>query len=80
MVKVFPANVFGPSYFRDLRGPFNSVKLMAVGGVNTENIKTYMNSGASAVAIGGSIFSKQRLESGDYSSIEKDLKKLVSAL
>jgi len=33
MVKVFPLGVFGPRYIKDLKGPFDKIKLMAVGGV-----------------------------------------------
>ena len=77
MVKVFPASVFGPAYFKELRGPLDKVKLMAVGGVKPQNIKEFFSCGASAVAVGGSIFSKERLENDDYSDIRADLIELI---
>jgi 2-dehydro-3-deoxyphosphogluconate aldolase/(4S)-4-hydroxy-2-oxoglutarate aldolase len=77
MVKVFPASMFGPTYFKELRGPFNNIKLMAVGGVKPDNINEYFSCGAQAVAIGGSIFSKERLDKDNYSEIENDLFELV---
>ncbi|MBN1117926.1 MAG: bifunctional 4-hydroxy-2-oxoglutarate aldolase/2-dehydro-3-deoxy-phosphogluconate aldolase [Bacteroidales bacterium] len=80
MVKVFPAGVFGPKYLKDLHGPLNEVKLMAVGGVNSETIVDYFKAGASAVAIGGSIFSKERLEKKQFNLITEDLKNLVAKI
>ena len=41
MVKVFPCGAYGPGYIRDLRGPFDQIPLVAVGGVTRENVKAY---------------------------------------
>jgi len=38
MVKVFPAKFFGPEYFREVKGPFGDVLLLACGGVSAENL------------------------------------------
>jgi 2-dehydro-3-deoxyphosphogluconate aldolase/(4S)-4-hydroxy-2-oxoglutarate aldolase len=54
MVKVFPAKFFGPEYFREIRGPFNQIGLLACGGVTPENMKDYFACGASAVTFGAS--------------------------
>ncbi len=80
MVKVFPASRFGPDYFKEVKGPFNEIKLMAVGGVRPENIMDYLRCGASALALGGSIFSTARLESGEFSEIAHDLKEFLSEI
>ena len=47
---------------------------MAVGGVNTNNIKDYLSSGADAVALGGSIYSLKRMENRLFSEIQNDIK------
>ena len=73
MVKVFPASQMGPGYFRQIKGPFDKVKLMAVGGVNPNNIKDYLGSGADAVALGGSIYSLERMENRLFAEIQKDI-------
>ena len=77
MVKVFPASQMGPEYFKQVKGPFDKVKLMAVGGVNPGNIKKYLGAGADAVALGGSIYSVQRMESGQFSEIQKDIEEFM---
>jgi 2-dehydro-3-deoxyphosphogluconate aldolase/(4S)-4-hydroxy-2-oxoglutarate aldolase len=80
MVKVFPASVFGPSYIKALKGPFDGIKLMAVGGVNLENIDEYFSSGADAVAFGASAFKKRWLESKDFASIGRLIGEYVKAV
>ena len=73
MVKIFPASQMGPSYFKQIKGPFDKIKLMAVGGVNPKNIKDYLTSGADALALGGSIFSIKRMENRLFSEIQNDI-------
>ncbi len=77
MVKVFPSSVFGPKYIKELKGPFNDVKLMAVGGVKLENIGEYFSNGASAVAFGSSVFRKEWFDKRDFKSIGSLVKKYV---
>ena len=79
MVKVFPAKFFGPAYFKEIKGPFNDIKLLACGGVTVDTIGPFFAAGADAVAFGASIFKKERFAAGDFSSIEKDIKALISA-
>ena len=73
MVKVFPISQMGPDYIKQVKGPFDKVKLIAVGGVNPSNIKKYLGAGADAVALGGSIYSLQRMENGKFLDIQKDI-------
>jgi 2-dehydro-3-deoxyphosphogluconate aldolase / (4S)-4-hydroxy-2-oxoglutarate aldolase len=77
MVKVFPASQMGPDYFKQVKGPFDKVKLMAVGGVNPGNIKKYLGAGADAVALGGSIYSVERMENGKFPEIQKDIEEFM---
>jgi len=80
MVKVFPAKFFGPGYFKEIKGPFNDIRLLACGGVTSENIKLFFESGASAVAFGASIFRKEWLERNEFSRIEEAIKELISKI
>ena len=80
MIKIFPSSAFGPGYMKALKGPFDGIKLMAVGGVNLENIAEYFSSGADAVAFGASVFKKRWLESKDFASIGKLVSEYVSAV
>jgi 2-dehydro-3-deoxyphosphogluconate aldolase / (4S)-4-hydroxy-2-oxoglutarate aldolase len=73
MVKIFPVSQMGPNYIKQVKGPFDKVKLVAVGGVNPSNIKKYFDAGVDAVALGGSIYSLQRMENGKFLDIQKDI-------
>jgi len=79
MVKVFPANRFGPDYFKEIRGPFKDIPLLACGGIRPNNIKSYFDAGASAVAFGGSIFNKEMIKNNDFKSIKQAIKDLILA-
>jgi len=80
MVKVFPAGIFGPRYIKELKGPFDDIRLMAVGGVTPENTSEYFSSGSDAVAFGGSVFRKEWLLEGDFEYIGKLVKRYVEAV
>lgn len=78
MVKVFPAGLFGPKYIKELKGPYDRIKLMAVGGVDMSNISEFFSCGADAVAFGASVFKKEWLEKKDFVSIGKLVKEYVN--
>jgi len=51
-VKLFPASLGGPGYFRALRGPFPQVPFVPVGGVDEDAARAYLAAGAVAVGVG----------------------------
>ncbi|RAM36740.1 bifunctional 4-hydroxy-2-oxoglutarate aldolase/2-dehydro-3-deoxy-phosphogluconate aldolase [Arthrobacter globiformis] len=53
--KLFPADVVGTSWIKALKGPFPSMAVVAVGGVNATNAASWIAAGASGVAFGSSI-------------------------
>ena len=68
IVKVFPANIVGPQFFRDLQGPFGEIPLLPTGGVTVENAGTYINSGALALGVGAGLLDWQNLD-GDFERV-----------
>jgi 2-dehydro-3-deoxyphosphogluconate aldolase/(4S)-4-hydroxy-2-oxoglutarate aldolase len=77
MVKVFPCGMFGPSYIRELHGPYDEISLVAVGGVNLDNLQDYFNSGASAVGVSSSLFGREALRDRDLTKISQNIKRFV---
>ena len=77
MVKVFPSNFFGPEYFREIKGPFNDVKLLACGGVKPQNMRSFFAHGADAVSFGASVFKKEWLLRKDFKKIGRSIKEYV---
>jgi len=80
MVKVFPAKFFGPTYLKEIKGPFNDIELLACGGVNYDNIKAFFANGASAVAFGASIFNPEWIKAGSFDRIEESINSLITSI
>jgi 2-dehydro-3-deoxyphosphogluconate aldolase/(4S)-4-hydroxy-2-oxoglutarate aldolase len=55
IVKIFPANHFGPRYFRDVHGPLPEVRLTPTGGVDLETTPAWIEAGAVAVGVGSAL-------------------------
>lgn len=72
-VKIFPANEFSYSYAKKIIEPMGDMSLMAVGGVNADNVDQILNSGYKFVGSAGGIFKKE-----DIINMDKD--KLTSSL
>ena len=80
MVKVFPCGVFGPEYIKELRGPFDHIPMVAVGGVNIHNIQKYFACGAAGVGIGDSLFGRKFLADKDLEGVAGNVKKFIEVL
>jgi len=80
MVKVFPAGSLGPGYIKALRGPFPDIPLMPTGGVSVESVPDYFRAGANAVGIGGEIFKREWLETGNIKAVTEAARAFVKAV
>ena len=78
MIKVFPCSVFGPRYIRELRGPFDSISLAAVGGVSVDNIGDYFEAGVEAVGVGTSLFGREALQQMNMDEIAHNVRNFIS--
>jgi 2-dehydro-3-deoxyphosphogluconate aldolase/(4S)-4-hydroxy-2-oxoglutarate aldolase len=76
-VKVFPASALGPAFFREIRGPFAHIPLMATGGVNLENAQAFMHFGVDALGIGGALIPKSDDEFDRCAEIAQRLLEIV---
>lgn len=54
-VKLFPAGSLGTTYIKALRGPLPQIPLLAVGGVNPENIGDFLKVGCVGAGCGGNL-------------------------
>lgn len=60
-VKVFPAATLGPAWLRAMAGPFPGLGMVATGGVTAATAPEYLEAGALAVGVGGSVTPGGRL-------------------
>lgn len=77
MVKVFPATAVGPGYIRDIKGPFNLIRLMPTGGINKHNIHEFKKAGADGFGIGSELFDKEIIKAEDWGGLEKHIGEFV---
>lgn len=77
IVKIFPATVVTPKFFKDIQAPFGPLPLMAVGGVSEANLVDFFDHGASYVGIGSGMFDKKDIESLNKTGIKASLKKYI---
>lgn len=80
MIKIFPCSSLGPTYIKDILGPFEDVKLVAVGGVSSGNVSEYFAAGACAVGVGSSLFWANAITDPDSSSISQNVSSFLSAI
>ncbi|MER5350067.1 bifunctional 4-hydroxy-2-oxoglutarate aldolase/2-dehydro-3-deoxy-phosphogluconate aldolase [Kitasatospora sp. NPDC002551] len=78
-VKIFPARAFGPGYFKDLRGPYPDVPLVASGGVNAGNAAEFLAQGALAVCAGTDVVAPEVVAAGDWAEITRRARAFTEA-
>jgi len=66
IVKVFPASLVGPAFFKAMKGPMPHVKLMPTGGVTLTNAGTWIEAGACAIGIGSALLDADAIADGQY--------------
>lgn len=69
VVKVFPASVGGPSYFKAIKGPLPHVKLSPTGGVNLDTAADFIRAGAEFLGIGGELVKKDLVAAGNLDAL-----------
>jgi len=70
-VKIFPMDMMGVKYIKDLKAPLSHVKLLAVGGVTADNMKDYLDAGASGIGIGSGVVNKKLISENNFEEITK---------
>jgi 2-dehydro-3-deoxyphosphogluconate aldolase/(4S)-4-hydroxy-2-oxoglutarate aldolase len=80
VVKVFPANHFGPQYLRDIHGPLPQVKLTPTGGVDLNTAADWIKAGAVAIGVGSSLVKKDLLADGNWDGLSVLAKKYVDVV
>ena len=68
LVKVFPGDVYGPSFVKSVLAPCPWSKIMVTGGVAPieENLSVWMKAGVYCVGMGSLLFPKDRIAAEDW--------------
>lgn len=80
IVKVFPANELSLKYAKKVCEPMGDLKLMAVGGINKENVREALDSGYKYVGTAGGLFPKDQIVQMDKARMLMSLKEFEAEL
>ena len=68
-VKLFPITSLGTSYVKAIRAPLSHARLLAVGGIDENNMADYLACGIAGFGVGSNIIDKRMLAENDYSGV-----------
>jgi len=80
LVKVFPAQLGGPKFIKDVLAPMPFLKLVPTGGVSPENARDYLSAGAVAVGIGGNLVSNKLVATEAFDQITATARACMDAI
>jgi 2-dehydro-3-deoxyphosphogluconate aldolase / (4S)-4-hydroxy-2-oxoglutarate aldolase len=69
IVKVFPAGVGGPAYFKAILAPMPFLKLMPTGGVDLSTAAAFLKAGAVTLGAGAALVDNRAVEMGDWAAL-----------
>jgi 2-dehydro-3-deoxyphosphogluconate aldolase/(4S)-4-hydroxy-2-oxoglutarate aldolase len=79
-VKLFPITNLGTGYVKAVKAPLSHVKLLAVGGINLDNIDEYLEAGVCGFGLGTNIIDKNMVKNNDFDGITALAAKYVEAV
>src|SRR5437773_4906979 len=80
IVKVFPADVVGPAFFKAMRGPLPQVRLMPTGGVDLTTAARFLEAGACCLGVGGQLVDPKAVAARDFGKIRDLAAKYVTVV
>jgi 2-dehydro-3-deoxyphosphogluconate aldolase / (4S)-4-hydroxy-2-oxoglutarate aldolase len=69
VVKVFPAEVVGPAFFKAMRGPLPQIRLMPTGGVDLTTAADFLRAGACCLGLGSQLVEPRAVAEADFERI-----------
>jgi 2-dehydro-3-deoxyphosphogluconate aldolase / (4S)-4-hydroxy-2-oxoglutarate aldolase len=79
VIKIFPAEFFGPAYIKSLRAVFPRIELLPTGGVTVKTIADFLRAGAFATAAGSALLDPAALKARDWAAITTRAREFVAA-
>ncbi len=73
LIKIFPANIVGPTFIKSMKDLFPNLSFMPTGGVgfDEKNLMEWFDAGACAVGLGSKLISKEDIDQSNYNNIQK---------
>jgi hypothetical protein len=77
-VKVFPTSSLGAGYIKAVCAPLNHIRMLAVGGVNENNVAEFLAAGVVGAGVGGNLVNKKWIAAGEFDKITELAKQYVA--
>jgi 2-dehydro-3-deoxyphosphogluconate aldolase/(4S)-4-hydroxy-2-oxoglutarate aldolase len=78
IVKVFPAEVLGPAFFKALRGPLPQIRLMPTGGVDLTTAAAFLKAGACCLGIGSQLVEPAEVAARNFDRLRELARQYVA--
>ena len=79
VIKIFPAEFFGPPYIKSLKAVFPTLNFMPTGGVTTKTVGDFLRAGAYATAAGSALVDPAALKARDWAALTARAREFVAA-
>jgi 2-dehydro-3-deoxyphosphogluconate aldolase/(4S)-4-hydroxy-2-oxoglutarate aldolase len=79
VVKVFPASVGGPAYFKAIKGPLPHIKLSPTGGVNLDTAADFIQAGAEFLGVGSELVKRADVAEGNFDALRTRAAQYIEA-
>ena len=77
LVKIFPADLAGgPTFIRQMQGPFPDIRFMVSGGVSLANVQEYVRIGVTGICLGSAYLGNLLAEKGN-AGFMKEIKQFI---
>lgn len=82
IVKLFPADTYGPEFIKAIKGPCPWTNIMPTGGVypTVESLSSWLNAGATCVGLGSQLISKDILDNKDFEGLTAKVKQVLDII
>ncbi|MHC0442889.1 bifunctional 4-hydroxy-2-oxoglutarate aldolase/2-dehydro-3-deoxy-phosphogluconate aldolase [Flavobacterium sp. 3-210] len=82
IVKLFPADIYGPEFIKAIKGPCPWTNIMPTGGVypTVESLSSWLNAGATCVGLGSQLISKDILDKQDFEGLQAKVSQVLEII
>lgn len=82
VVKLFPADTYGPEFIKAIKGPCPWTTIMPTGGVypTEESLSSWLNAGATCVGLGSQLISKDLLDKQDFEGLKNKVRDVLNII
>ncbi len=80
IIKLFPAEALGISYFSSIKAPMPHIPIMPTGGINVQNARAWVDKGAVCLGVGSALVNKSLIASGDFDAITEQAVLMKAAI